>query len=160
MSKYLNDLMNAQTPEEMKRVGLASMRGDYQPEFEIAALEAQLAEADRAFSVLLGDPYMQEGVTERDKLEALMRGCRGKCNPADAQRLLAWRETVGKLAEARAVLKLVEWVRVEDVLHSAGDEAEIWRWCPGCDTWKRTDEPDEQQRSHAPDCRLARALNE
>lgn len=52
MNKYLNDLMNAQTPEEMKRVGLASMRGDYSPEFEIAALQAQLAEARAVLNLL------------------------------------------------------------------------------------------------------------
>lgn len=57
MNKYLNDIMNAQTPEEMKRVGLASMRGDYSPESEIAALEAQLAEARAVLKRIEEDNY-------------------------------------------------------------------------------------------------------
>lgn len=81
--------MAAQRPEDATRVHRAALRGDYQPEAEIAQLEAQLT-------------------------------------------------------EARAVLKLVEWF--------TDPENTDCVWCQVC---KR-----QGHKGHAPDCRLAKALEE
>lgn len=65
-----------------------------------------------------------------------------------------------QLTEAREVLRLVTWVRADQVpapcFHPA--DAHRWAFCVSCGTWSRADQPNDPAKLHAPDCRLDKFL--
>lgn len=65
------------------------------------------------------------------------------------RRIAIWR---AQLTEARAVLKLVEWVEIRD-------DGATYSICPGCFDHAASGQDGTKEYGHAPDCRLDKALN-